>query len=50
MENKEALLEQMNLFIDKFNELKAMLESEDVDGMRKMMRYSTERRALFDKK
>ena len=50
VENKEALLEQMNLFIDKFNELKAMLESEDVDGMRKMMRYSTERRALFDKK
>ena len=48
--NKEALLEQMNLFIDKFNELKAMLECEDVDGMRKMMRYSTERRALFDKK
>ena len=48
--NKEALLEQMNLFIDKFGELKAMLESEDVDGMRKMMRYSTERRALFDKK
>ena len=50
VENKEALLEQMNLFIDKFNELKAMLECEDVDGMRKMMRYSTERRALFDKK
>lgn len=48
--NKEALLEQMNLFIDKFNELKAMLESEDIDGMRKMMRDSTERRALFDKK
>ena len=48
--NKEALLEQMNLFIDKFSELKAMLESEDIDGMRKMMRDSTERRALFDKK
>ena len=48
--NKEALLEQMNLFIDKFGELKEMLESEDIDGMRKMMRYSTERRALFDKK
>ena len=48
--NKEALLEQMNLFLDKFGELKAMLESEDVDGMRKMMRDSTERRALFDKK
>lgn len=48
--NKTALLQQMNLFIDKFNELKAMLEVEDIDGMREMMRRSTERRALFDKK
>ena len=48
--NKEALLEQMNLFMDKFIELKEMLENEDIEGMRKMMRYSTERRALFDKK
>lgn len=48
--NKPALLEQMNLFIDKFNELKTMLETEDIDGMRKMMRHSTQRRALFDKK
>ena len=48
--NKEALLEQMNLFITKFNELKTMLEVEDVEGMRKMMRHSTERRMLFDKK
>jgi hypothetical protein len=39
----------MNMFIDKFNELKAMLEAEDVDGMREMMRHSTARRALFDK-
>ena len=50
LENKTALLEQMNLFIDKFNELKSMLETEDVESMRKMMRHSTERRALFDKK
>ena len=48
--NKEALLEQMNLFLDKFKELKEMLAAEDVEGMRKMMRHSTERRALFDKK
>ena len=48
--NKDALLEQMDLFMNKFNELKEMLASEDVDGMRKMMRHSTERRALFDKK
>jgi prephenate dehydrogenase len=48
--NKSALLEQMDLFINKFNELKVMIEAEDVEGMRKMMRHSTERRALFDKK
>ena len=46
--NKTALLEQMDLFLDKFNELKRMLEREDVPGLRKMMQHSTERRALFD--
>jgi len=50
IQNKEALLEQMNLFMDKFIQLKEMLETEDIEGMRKMMRHSTERRALFDKK
>ena len=48
--NKDVLLEQMNLFIGKFNDLKTMLERGDIDGMRAMMRHSTERRALFDKK
>ena len=48
--NKDVLLNQMNLFIDKFTELKSMLEAEDIDGMRAMMRHSTQRRALFDKK
>ena len=48
--NKAALLKQMNLFADKFIELKTMLENEDIDGMRSMMRLSTERRALFDKR
>ncbi len=50
VENKDVLLNQMDIFIDKFNELKKMLETEDIDGMRKMMRHSTERRMLFDKK
>ena len=49
IENKDALLNQMDMFIDKFNELKMMLKTEDVDGMRKMMQHSTKRRALFDK-
>ena len=48
--NKESLLEQMNLFLDKFQELKTMLENEDIARMRSMMRHSTQRRALFDKK
>ena len=48
--NKAALLEQMDMFSKKFSQLKTMLENEDVDGMRRMMRHSTERRALFDKK
>ena len=48
--NKDALLAQMNLFIDKFSDLKRMLEDEDIDSMREMMRHSTQRRALFDKK
>ena len=50
VENKDVLLEQMKLFVDKFNDLRAMLEAEDVNGMREMMRHSTKRRALFDKK
>jgi len=49
IENKDALLNQMDMFISKFNELKNMLENDDIDGMRKMMQHSTKRRALFDK-
>lgn len=48
--NKEALLKQMNMFMEQFEKLKSMLETEDIDGMRNMMRHSTERRMLFDKK
>jgi len=48
--NKEALLSQMDMFIDKFNELRTMLKTDDVDNMRKMMQHSTQRRMLFDRK
>ena len=47
--NKDVLLAQMDLFIDKFDHLRDMIEKEDVDGMRAMMQHSTARRALFDK-
>lgn len=50
MENKDALLKQMTLFADKFNALKVMIENGRVEEMRQMMRHSTARRALFDKK
>jgi prephenate dehydrogenase len=48
--NKDVLLGQMDLFLGKFGELRRMLAEEDVEGMREMMRHSTRRRALFDKK
>ena len=48
--NKDVLIDQMTLFIDRFNALKHMLETEDIEGMRSMMRHATARRALFDKK
>ena len=49
MANKKALLDQMDLFSAQFKKLRDMIESGDVDGMREMMRYSSERRAKFDK-
>ena len=48
--NKNALLHQMTLFEGELNRLRCLLETDDVEGLRDMMRYSTERRALFDKK
>ena len=48
--NKDVLIQQMDMFMNKFAELKEMLACEDVEGMRAMMRHSTERRAHFDKR
>ena len=47
--NKDCLLEQMDLFIDEFNKLRAMIDKGDEQSMREMMRKATERRMLFDK-
>lgn len=48
--NKDALLRQMDLFIDEFNNLRDLLANDDTETMREKMRLSTARRALFDKK
>jgi prephenate dehydrogenase len=47
--NKEALLKEMDAFSAEFNRLRNLLEQENSEGMREMMRLSTARRSLFDK-
>lgn len=48
MDNKKQLLKQMNAFRSEFNRLYDMIENEDRDGVKDMMRLSTERRIIFD--
>lgn len=47
--NKEALLEQMELFEKNFAQLHECLKNDDREGMMEMMRISTQRRKQFDK-
>lgn len=49
MMNKNALLCEMDSFIDEFTKFRSMIENGDVDAMRERMRASSERRTLFDK-
>lgn len=48
--NKSELLDQMDLFLERFTELRDALANEDRETMMQMMRLSTERRKYFDKK
>ena len=48
--NKEALLSQMDVFAQEFNNLRDMIEKNDIENMKEKMRLSTRRRALFDKR
>lgn len=47
--NRDALLKEMNAFESEFVKLKKTVENGDREGMRVLMRKSTERRARFDK-
>ena len=47
--NKDALLTEMDRFIDEFTEFRSYLANEDGKRMREKMRSSTTRRSLFDK-
>lgn len=47
--NKTELLEQMDLFIDKFSSLRNAIEVDDEKTMKEMMILSTKRRSYFNK-
>jgi prephenate dehydrogenase len=49
LSNREALLEQMDLFSNQFAAMRDALAAGDTEKMREMMRVSTERRIHFDK-
>lgn len=48
--NKDELVKMMQLFIDDFEKLKQYIIDDDVENIQKMMRLSTERRKLFNKR
>lgn len=50
LSNKEMLLYEMERFKQSFDELYEKIKSNDREGMREMMRISTERRRRFNKK
>lgn len=47
--NKDALLREMDRFIEEFTEFRGYIAAEDGKRMREKMRSSTQRRTLFDK-
>ena len=47
--NKEALLHEMDGFIEEFRLLRNMIKDDDVDALRSKMIESTNKRTLFDK-
>lgn len=50
MLNKEALLQQIDIFTNEFINLRNVIESGDTDKLRELMKLSTKRRALFNRK
>ena len=50
MDNRDELLSQMDLFLDKFVQLRDALKAGDEETMKEMMRLSSYRRSFFDKK
>lgn len=49
LDNKPALLKEMKAFRDNFDKMYTAVEKDDREGLREMMRTSTERRSWFDR-
>ena len=49
-EQKKELLNQMDLYLNNFLKLRDALVNDDEETMKDIMRLSTKRRKLFDKK
>lgn len=49
-ENKENLIEQMEIFEKEFSRMKQLIKNGETEDLRSMMRLSTRRRSLFNKK
>ena len=49
-ENKENLIEQMEIFEKEFSKMKQLIKNDNTEDLREMMRLSTKRRSLFNKK
>lgn len=47
--NKQSLIDMMELFEKDFIKLKELIKNDDSDGIKEMMRQSTERRKMFNK-
>ena len=47
--NKDALIAEMEAFIEDFSALRDLIKEENTEKLREKMRASTSRRTLFDK-
>ena len=50
MLNKDMLISEIKAFEGELEKLRRSMETDDIDTMKKLMRVSTERRGMFDKK
>ena len=50
LSNKQTLLKEMDKYMESFERMYDYIKNDDTEGLKEMMRLSTARRSLFDKK